>query len=101
MHEEKQPDPKTGAVRLLAVVVLYKLKPCDSPTLRSLLAAISRFTVGQAEIGIILYDNTPGGQNPGGLPPNVHYRADIENGGLAKACLLYTSDAADDLLCVD
>lgn len=83
MHEEKQTDP-TDIVKLIAVVVLYKLKPCDSPTLRSLLAAISAFK-GRTEIGIILYDNTPGGQDPGALPPNVQYRADIENGGLAKA----------------
>jgi GT2 family glycosyltransferase len=33
----------------------------------------------------LLYDNTPGGQDIGVLPPGVQYIADIENGGLAKA----------------
>jgi GT2 family glycosyltransferase len=85
MHEEQQPDPNTGTVRLLAVVVLYKQTPGDSVTLNSLRAAISCLKPGQADIRIVLYDNTPGGQDTGVLPPDVHYKADIDNGGLAKA----------------
>jgi GT2 family glycosyltransferase len=85
MHEDRQSGPNIGTVRLLAVVVLYKQKPSDSSTLNSLRLAISRLDAGQADIRIVLYDNTPGGQDTLDLPPDVHYKADIENGGLAKA----------------
>ncbi len=72
-------------VRILAVVVLYKVMPSESVTLSSLIASISQLRPGQAEIKILLYDNTPGGQDPGMLPHDVHYRADNENSGLATA----------------
>jgi GT2 family glycosyltransferase len=72
-------------VRVLAVVVLYKLDPRESESFSTLQAAISRLTQRQADVKILLYDNTPGGQDPGVLPVDVQYKADPENGGLAKA----------------
>jgi glycosyltransferase involved in cell wall biosynthesis len=72
-------------VRVFAVIVLYKMQPSDSPAFRTLQAAISGLNGGQADIGIVLYDNTPGGQDAGMLPSGVQYKADVENGGLAKA----------------
>lgn len=86
MREGRQFGPNNETVRLLAVVVLYKQKPSDSSTLKSLRAAISRLDPGQADVRIVLYDNTPGGQDrAAALPSDVHYEADTENGGLAKA----------------
>jgi GT2 family glycosyltransferase len=72
-------------VRVLAIIVLYKLKPRDSVTFNTLQASISGLKQGQADIKILLYDNTPGGQDTGVLPANAQYKADLDNGGLAKA----------------
>jgi GT2 family glycosyltransferase len=73
-------------VRVLAVIVLYKMPPSESNALRTLRAAISALPPGrQADIKILLYDNTPGGQDAGALPTEVQYKADVQNGGLAKA----------------
>jgi hypothetical protein len=76
---------KQFPVRVLAVIVLYKMLPSESPSFRTLLAAISGLADGQADIKILLYDNTVRGQDVGALPAGVQYKADIENGGLAKA----------------
>jgi GT2 family glycosyltransferase len=73
-------------VRILVVIVLYKMKPDDSAALRTLLAAIPSLQNGQAEIKVLLYDNTPGGQVVGVLPTGVQYKADPENGALYTAC---------------
>ena len=72
-------------VRVLAVIVLYKLKPSECVTLDSLQAAKINLAPGQANIEILLYDNTPGGQGIGLLPANIRYKADLKNGGLAEA----------------
>lgn len=72
-------------MRLLAVIVLYKMKPSESVTLRTLQASISGLPEGNADVRILVYDNTPGGQDPGDLPPGVEYAADVENTGLARA----------------
>lgn len=83
-------------VRMLAVIVLYKLKPNESITLTSLQESISQVRPGQADIRILLYDNTPGGQNPGPLPSEVQYQADPENSGLAKAYNYATQIALEE-----
>jgi GT2 family glycosyltransferase len=70
---------------VLAVIVLYKMQPSESAAFRTLQATISGLQDGQAAIKILLYDNTPGGQDAGVLPADVQYKADFENGGLAKA----------------
>lgn len=72
-------------VRIFAVIVLYKMRPSESAAYRTLRAAISGLQDGQADIKILLYDNTPGGQDAGVLPAGVQYKADIENSGLATA----------------
>ncbi len=72
-------------MRVLAVIILYKMQPSESAAFRTLRAAISGFQDGQADIKILLYDNTPGGQDAGVLPADAQYKADFENGGLAKA----------------
>ena len=72
-------------IRVLAVIVLYKMQPSDSATFRTLQVAISNLQDGQADIKILLYDNTLGGQNVGELPAGVQYVADVQNGGLATA----------------
>ncbi len=73
-------------VRIYAVIALYKLQPSQSAALTTLLAAIPRLQSGEAEIGILLYDNTPGGQTIEALPSGVEYKANPGNGALAAAC---------------
>jgi hypothetical protein len=58
-------------VRVLAVIVLYKMQPSESPSLMTLLAAIAALKDGQADVKILLYDNTPGGHDVGSLPADV------------------------------
>ena len=85
MNETGQTNVVEEKLKLLAVIVLYKLKPAESATLNTLQASIARLEPGRADVIILLYDNTPGGQDPGVLPATVQYRADTENGGLARA----------------
>ena len=67
------------------MIVLHKMLPSESAAFRTLRAAIPGLQNEQAEIKVLLYDNTPGGQDPGALPAGVQYRADHENGGLSTA----------------
>jgi glycosyltransferase involved in cell wall biosynthesis len=72
-------------IRLLAVIVLYKLTPAKSRSLQSLLAAKEEIAGDRFHLKILIYDNTPGGQDPGLLPEGVEYEAAHENRGLAVA----------------
>jgi len=85
MHESEDLNPNGAIVRLFVVLVLYKMKPAESVSFNSLQASMAALQPGQAQISILLYDNTPGGQDPGPIPPNVQYKSDVTNGGLAPA----------------
>ena len=81
-------------MRVFAVIVLYKMRASESAAFNTLRAAISCLDDGQADIEILLYDNTPGGQDIGALPDGVHFKADFTNGGLATA-YNYALDVAE------
>ncbi len=86
MPPEKQLNINdSGVFRLLAVVVLYKMKPAQSACFATLQKAFSCLGHGQADIKILLYDNTPKGQDPGFLPDDVIYKANADNGGVSVA----------------
>ena len=72
-------------VRILAVIVLYKMRPSESAAFRTLQVAISDLQKVQNDIRILLFDNTPGGCDPGPLPESVQYEAAGQNEGLAAA----------------
>jgi GT2 family glycosyltransferase len=72
-------------LRVLAVIVLYKMQPSESPAFQTLRAAILRSHDEQVEFKILLYDNTPRGQKVSALPADVQYEVDVKNGGVAKA----------------
>src|SRR5579871_4112930 len=74
-----------SAVSILAVIVLYKVAPADSPTLKTLLAALRSVSPGSLRLEVILYDNTPGGQVCGQLFDGVEYIASGDNTGLTTA----------------
>jgi GT2 family glycosyltransferase len=78
-------DSEAGVFKLLAVVVLYKMLPSGSPAFNTLQEAKRSFHDERANITLLLFDNTPGGQEVGFLPAAVQYKADVNNSGLAHA----------------
>lgn len=71
--------------RMMIVLVLYKIKPCDSIAYQTLQDALLQLEEKETEIKVLLYDNSPVACAPGTLPDNVIYRAATENTGLAGA----------------
>src|ERR1700761_3172341 len=90
---------------LLAIVVLYRRLPHESPALTTLLEAIHEANVPALRIRIVVADNTPGGQQPGPLADDVGYRAYPTNPGLAvpynEAIDTARSEGFDWLLTLD
>lgn len=93
MVQEHQANLNTGIVRLFVVVVLYKMKPSESVTLKTLRVTLSSISETQASVKLLLYDNTPGGQDPGELPAGAIYASDTRNRGLARAYNFALEDA--------
>ena len=81
-------------VGIFAVVVLYRQRPEDATTLRTLLRAAKCADGGQLRLGVLIVDNTPGGQDPGPLPPGAVYRGAPHNPGLAVAYNAASATAA-------
>jgi GT2 family glycosyltransferase len=72
-------------VRVCAVIVLYKIRASDSPSLQTLLAAAEEVSSSEINLQILIQDNTPGGQNIGAIPGAIRYETAPENPGLADA----------------
>jgi GT2 family glycosyltransferase len=72
-------------VRVCAVIVLYKIRASDSPSLQTLLAAAEEVSSSEIKLQILIQDNTPGGQNIGAIPGAIRYETAPENPGLADA----------------
>jgi len=85
MQESITNLPPQPVVRLFAVIVVYKMLPGESPTLRTLLDAVRQASHNGLEIGVLVWDNTPGGQDPGENSDGVRYHAAPDNPGLARA----------------
>ena len=75
----------TTAAKVLAVIVLYKIKPQDSLSFTTLMAAAAAVPAGQLELKIILHDNTPEKWEAGGLPDGVEYVWTGINDGISEA----------------
>ncbi len=73
-----------ASLRMLAIVVLYRLPPEESPALRSLEAARDADPRLHESISLLLWDNSPGNRHP---PPHLagQYHHDPSNPGLAAA----------------
>jgi len=65
--------------------VLYHARPANSKAYQSLQEALCHLPPENLDLRILLYDNTPGGCDPGPLPEGVRYEAAEQNGGLAAA----------------
>jgi glycosyltransferase involved in cell wall biosynthesis len=72
-------------ITITAVIVLYRLLPSDSITFQTLQKAYSETRPTGLKLQLLLYDNTPGGQDPGELPEGIEYFAAPQNEGLAAA----------------
>ncbi|WP_035349666.1 glycosyltransferase family 2 protein [Edaphobacter aggregans] len=72
-------------VKLLAVIVVFKIRPDASSSLLTLLAAARQAANSKLKLAVIIQDNTPGGQETGDLPEDVRYQAAPHNPGLAQA----------------
>jgi GT2 family glycosyltransferase len=72
-------------LRVLAVIVLYKMQPLESAAFRSLQSSRSSLSGAQDGVRVLLYDNTPGGCDPGPLPEGFQYEIAMQNAGLATA----------------
>ena len=53
--------------------------------MRTLLIAAEEASRSGIELGILVWDNTPGGQDPGEIPAGARYEAGPDNPGLARA----------------
>jgi GT2 family glycosyltransferase len=92
-------------IKVLAVVVIYRIKPSESSSLRTLLNATDRIQQTTIDLSILIWDNTPGGQAIDHLPDGVRYDAAPDNPGLAtaynRALEIATSEGYEWLLTLD
>ena len=72
-------------VSMLVVVVLYRMRPSESPALRSIVASANGLNQKDLRFKVLLYDNTPNGQEPGILPESVEYWSARTNRGISAA----------------
>lgn len=76
---------KHSPVSLLAVIVIYKISPAKSISYKSLLNAMTELSHDTLRLKILLYDNTPGGQDVSYLNSETLYEVAPRNMGLATA----------------
>jgi GT2 family glycosyltransferase len=84
MLESVAPVPGRDALDVLAVIVLYKMRPNESAAYRTLMAARSALP-REGDVRVLLYDNSSEACDPGTLPAGVQYEAQRQNAGLAAA----------------
>ena len=85
MDIQTAPTSRDAAnTKILAILVVYRKTPAQTSSLQSLLKAAEVAAALGLQLGILVFDNTPGGQDPGKLPDHVLYRASPHNPGLAE-----------------
>ena len=82
--DQAQGPVPASEIRVFAIVVLYRILPAESASFLTLLQAAGASSSSGVRLHIRVVDNTPGGQDPGPLPPGVEYCASPENPGLSK-----------------
>jgi len=79
-------DDKGQGMNITAVVVLYHLRPDQSPTIATLVRSFERIRGSGPGLNLIIYDNSPKPQQVDiPLPFEHRYVHDALNGGLAAA----------------
>jgi glycosyltransferase involved in cell wall biosynthesis len=72
-------------LKVMVVIVLYRIAPGDSPAFRSVMAARQGFSREAGEVRVLLWDNSPAAGAGDNLPDGVAYFPDESNSGLATA----------------
>jgi GT2 family glycosyltransferase len=72
-------------LKVMVVIVLYRIAPNDSPAFRSVMAARESFREGVDEVRVLLWDNSPAAGAGENLSEGVAYFGDESNSGLATA----------------
>ena len=72
-------------LKVMAVIVLYRIAPKDSPAFRTVMAAREALSRDGGEVSVLLWDNSPAAGAGDDLPDGVAYFADESNSGLATA----------------
>ena len=85
MLEGSRTERTRDAVGLAAVIVLYKTQPREAAAFVTLATSIARISKCPGGLHVLLYDNTPGGVDPGALPEGVQYESAGHNSGIAAA----------------
>jgi GT2 family glycosyltransferase len=85
MPDTEKIDSPRPAIRLLAVIVIYKLQPLEASTLQTLSATAASMSSSELNLKILVWDNTPGGQDIGALPDGIFYERAPHNPGLPRA----------------
>jgi glycosyltransferase involved in cell wall biosynthesis len=86
MSEVRPVFPESATrLKVMAVIVLYRITPSDSPAFRSVMAARQGFRTGAGEVRVLLWDNSPAPGAGEHLPEEVDYFPDESNSGLATA----------------
>jgi glycosyltransferase involved in cell wall biosynthesis len=75
----------TTRLKVLAVIVLYRIAPKDAPAFRSVMAAREAISSALGDVDVLLWDNSPAAGAGEDLPEGVAYFADESNSGLATA----------------
>jgi glycosyltransferase involved in cell wall biosynthesis len=78
-------EPSAERLKVMAVIVLYRMAASDSPAFRSVMAARDSLGKGLGEVRVLLWDNSPAAGTREDLPQGVAYFADESNSGLATA----------------
>ena len=85
MHSAERSISSQVITRLLAVIVIYRMQPLASSTLQTLFASVKNTSPDNLDLKILVWDNTPGGQDIGELPSGILYESAPHNPGLAQA----------------
>jgi glycosyltransferase involved in cell wall biosynthesis len=72
-------------LKVMVVIVLYRIAAKDSPAFQSVMAAREAFGQSAGEVRILLWDNSPSAGAGEELPDGVAYFGDESNSGLATA----------------
>lgn len=75
----------TQPLSATAVIVLYRTAPNESESVRTLLKARRSLPESVGRIEIVVWDNSPDGQNDDRIPEGICYVHDGRNAGLANA----------------
>jgi GT2 family glycosyltransferase len=85
MPDPSMRRPNAAPVRVLAVMVLYRMQPAESKTLAGLAQAFAADAALAQEIEVLVWDNSPTAADESSLPLGCTYRHAPANTGVSGA----------------